>query len=78
MLYMTATKEKALARFSTRKPSSVTTVVFWVIMDKDCCKAKNEKVDRANMTAAGQIAHCVHDEEITEREWKEHARESLM
>jgi hypothetical protein len=47
-------------------------------MAKDCRIPKNEKVDRANKTVAGQIAHMVCDEEITEKEWKERARESLM
>jgi hypothetical protein len=47
-------------------------------MAKDCCKPKNEKTNRANKTAAGQIAYCVRDEKNTEREWKECARESLM
>ena len=42
-------------------------------MAKVCCKPKNEKVDRANKTVAGQISCVVHHEEITESEWKEHA-----
>jgi hypothetical protein len=47
-------------------------------MAKDCRKPKSVKVDRANKTVAGQIAYYVRDKEITEREWKECARESLM
>ena len=47
-------------------------------MAKDCHKPKNEKVDRANKTVAGQISYMVRHEEITENEWKERARESLM
>jgi hypothetical protein len=47
-------------------------------MAKDCHKPKHEKMDRANKTVAGQIAYMVRDEEITEKEWKKRARESLM